>query len=272
MSSRTEPLDARIGWRGPLPGPVGLLQRHPGLLRLGSALSALILWQLVAWIWSSDLLPTPGAVLGLMARDMLSGALPHDLWATLRRVLLAFALAMSIGSLLGILMGMRRTLDLLLDPWLMLLLNVPALVVIILTFVWLGIGETTAVAAIAVNKIPAVVVTLREGARTLDPEFAELARSFRLGRRKTLVYITLPQLLPYFAVAARSGLALIWKIVLVVELLGRNDGIGFELHLFFQVFDVTGILAYSLAFILIMLIIEYGFLQPIERKINRWRR
>jgi NitT/TauT family transport system permease protein len=64
---------------------------------------------------------------------------------------------------------------------------------------------------------------------------------------------------------------LIWKVVLVVELLGRNDGVGFQLHLFFQLFDVAGILAYSLAFVLIMLVVEYAVLQPLERSANRWR-
>jgi ABC-type nitrate/sulfonate/bicarbonate transport system permease component len=235
-------------------------------------LGVLLVWQCWAWWRASHLLPTPAAVLDLMLRDLVSGALLHDLWATLRRVLLAFTLAMLIGSTLGVLMGRQRTLDRLLDPWLLLLLNIPALVIVILGFVWFGLNETTTVAVIALNKIPNVAVTLREGARTLDQDFSELAQSFRLARSKTLLYITLPQLAPYFAVAARAGLALIWKVVLVVELLGRNDGIGFELHLFFQVFDVTGILAYSLAFILVMLTIEYGLLQPIERKVNHWRR
>jgi ABC-type nitrate/sulfonate/bicarbonate transport system permease component len=243
----------------------------PVVLRLASALCLLILWQTVAWRWQSSLLPTPLAVLDLAWRDTLDGSLPRDLWATLRRVVLSFAIAMLAGSFIGILMGRRRTADLLLDPWLMLLLNVPALVTIILAYVWLGLAESTAVLAIALNKIPNVAVTLREGARTLDRDYLEMARSFRLGRRKTFLYVILPQLLPFFAVAARSGLALIWKVVLVVELLGRNDGIGFELHLFFQLFDVTGILAYSLAFILVMLTIEYGLLQPLERLANRWR-
>jgi NitT/TauT family transport system permease protein len=245
---------------------------HPLLLRLVSALSLLLAWQLAAWWWASSLLPTPAAVIGLILRDTLAGGLLHDLGATLRRVGLAFVIAMLVGSMIGILMGRRRTADLLLDPWLMLFLNVPALVVIILAYVWFGLAESTAVFAIALNKIPNVAVTLREGARTLDQDYLEMARSFRIGRRKTFIYVTLPQLLPYFAVAARSGLALIWKVVLVVELLGRNDGIGFELHLFFQLFDVTGILAYSLAFILVMLAIEYGLLQPLERAANRWRR
>ena len=62
-----------------------------------------------------------------------------------------------------------------------------------------------------------------------------------------------------------------WKIVLVVELLGRSNGIGFKLHEFFQFFDIASILAYTLAFVLIMLIIEYLILLPIDKKINKWR-
>lgn len=205
-------------------------------------------------------------------QDTLDGQLPHQLAATLRRVVVSFVVAMLVGSVIGVMMGRHRSADILFDPWLILFLNIPALVTIILLYVWFGLAESTAIAAIAINKIPNVVVTLREGARTLDREYSELASSFRLGRRKTLLYVILPQLMPFFAVAARSGLALIWKIVLVVELLGRNDGIGFQLHVFFQLFDVAGILAYSLAFILVMLVIEYAMLQPLERAANRWRK
>lgn len=212
------------------------------------------------------------AVLQTIWRETGSGELPMHLGATLMRVLVSFTLAMLIGSVIGIVMGRSRTANLLLDSWLIFFLNIPALVIIILAYVWFGLEEATAICAIAVNKIPNVIVTLREGARTLDKDFSEMAQSFRLGRWKTLTHITLPQLFPFFAVAARSGISLIWKIVLVVELLGRSNGIGFQLHLFFQLFDVTGILAYSIAFILVMLVIEYAVLQPMERRSNRWRR
>ena len=76
---------------------------------------------------------------------------------------------------------------------------------------------------------------------------------YRFSRAKTLRHVILPQLQPYIAASARSGLALIWKIVLVVELLGRSNGIGFKIHLYFQVFDVRAILAYTLVFVGVML-------------------
>lgn len=241
------------------------------LLRLSSAAALLILWQIAAMIAADPLLPSPVQVAVLGWHETTSGELLMHLGATLTRVVLAFIIAMLFGSVIGIVMGRFRTADLLMDPWLVLFLNIPALVIIVLGYIWFGLVETTAILAIAANKIPNVIVTLREGARVLDRDYLEMAQSFNLGRWKTLWRITLPQLLPYFTVAARNGLALIWKIVLVVELLGRSNGIGFQLHLYFQLFDVTAILAYSLAFIMIMLVIEYGMLQPLENATNRWR-
>ena len=81
----------------------------------------------------------------------------------------------------------------------------------------------------------------------------------------------MPQLLPYLLAAARTGLSLIWKIVLVFEVLGSDGGVGFRIAVFFQFFDVTAILAYTTAFILIVFAFEYLLLRPIEGRVLRWR-
>ena len=81
----------------------------------------------------------------------------------------------------------------------------------------------------------------------------------------------LPQLAPYLASAGRSGVSLIWKIVLVVEFLGRSDGVGFKIHLYFQLFDVGMVLAYALSFVVVMLAIETLLLRPWETRAGRWR-
>ena len=103
-------------------------------------------------------------------------------------------------------------------PGSILFLNIPALVIIVLAYIWFGLNEAAAIGAVAVNKIPNVVVTMREGARALDPRYAEMATVYRFGALDRIRHILLPQLQPYLAAASRSGIALIWKIVLVVEL------------------------------------------------------
>jgi NitT/TauT family transport system permease protein len=241
------------------------------LTRLASAVALLLAWQLAADAAQSRLLPGVWSVLAAMWQQTVSGVLPWNLAITLGRVAAAFALSLLLGSGLGIAMGRSHRLDLWLDNAVTVLLNLPALVLIVLIYVWFGLNEVAAIAAVALNKLPTTVVTMREGARSLDPALAEMAQSFRLPRWRTLRHVVLPQLAPYLFAAARSGLALIWKIVLVVELLGRSNGIGFQIQIYFQLFDVRLILAYTLAFLLVAQMIEWAIMQPIERWAMRWR-
>lgn len=244
----------------------------PDWVRLSSIALLIAVWWLAAMIADSRLVPGPSAVATVMWDEARSGRLGFHLGVTLLRVIAGFTLAFFIGAAIGIAMGRAKWFDRWFDSWLVILLNMPALVTIILAYVWFGLVEVAAVAAVALNKIPNVVVTVREGVRTLDRGYQELAEVYGLDPVTRLRRIVLPQLYPYLMVATRSGFALIWKIVLVVELLGRSNGVGFQLQIYFQLFDVAGILAYAVAFILVVQMIELGILRPIDRRLERWRR
>ena len=179
---------------------------------------------------------------------------------------------MILGCAIGILLGRQKQLDYFFDNWLVIFLNIPALVTIILCYVWFGLIESAAILAVVINKLPNVIVTIREGTRALDTELLDMAKCYRFSTGKTLRHVIWPQLHPFVMAATRSGLALIWKIVLVVEMLGRSDGMGYQLHLFFQLFDVTSILAYTIAFVTLIQGIELFILKPIDKQAQRWRR
>lgn len=240
-------------------------------LRVWVLLGLVLVWQLLAMLLESRSLPAPSAVLETLWQELFQGELLFHLGATLGRVAVSFTLAMLIGVALGILMGSRSLWNNLLDVLLILGLNIPALVTIILCYIWLGLGEVAAILAVTINKIPTVVVAIREGARAIDQDLLQVAQVYRLSRWQTFRKVYLPQLYPYLFGAARNGLALIWKIVLVVELLGRSNGVGFQLGNYFHFFDITGILAYTLAFVLIILTLETLLLRPLEQRLNRWR-
>ena len=241
------------------------------MARLASLAIFLAAWYVGSALAGEQMLPSPTKVSVAIAAEARSGDLFFNLAVTLARVFLAFALAMAVGTAIGLLMGRVVLADRLGDPWLVLLLNLPALVIIVLAYVWSGLTEAAAILAVAVNKLPNTVVAVREGARTLDRGLDEMAQAFALPRWKILRHIVLPQLTPYLATAARSGLSLIWKIVLVVELLGRPNGVGFEIGIAFQLFDVTRILAYAMAFVAVILVIDTLLVQPLERRTSRWR-
>ena len=237
-----------------------------------SLLALLTLWQVLATYLNSNNLPAPLIVANAFWQGCTSGQIPYHLGVTLLRLIASFSIAMLLGCAIGIALGRNLKLDSFFDNWLVIFLNIPALVTIILCYVWFGLTEAAAILAVVVNKLPNVIVTIREGARALDPDLLEMARCYRFGRRKTLLHVVWPQLYPYVMGATRSGLALVWKIILVVELLGRSNGMGYQLHLFFQLFDVASILAYTFAFIAVIQLMEWVVLKPLEDKAQRWRR
>lgn len=247
-------------------------QKRARLLGALSIAFLLLLWQGLALTLKSPTLPTPATVAAVFWQATVSGELPYHLGVTLLRLLGSFSIAMILGCAIGVILGKNQQLDAFFDNWLLIFLNIPALVTIILCYVWFGLVESAAILAVVINKLPNVVVTIREGARSLDKDLLEMAQSYRFGRRKTFWQVIWPQLHPFVMAATRSGLALIWKIILVVELLGRSNGMGYQLHLFFQLFDVASLLAYSFAFIAVIQLIELVVLKPMDRKTQRWRR
>jgi NitT/TauT family transport system permease protein len=237
------------------------------------SLTALIaIWAIAAALLQSRLLPGPLAIGADVLADIRSGELPFQMACTLGRVAGSFAIAMVLGTIAGYAMGRSKAVDRYADPWLVVLLNMPALVIIIFAYIWIGLNETAAILAVAVNKLPNVVVVIREGARALDPELDEVAKAYQFAWLSRLRHIVVPQLAPYLAASSRSGLSIVWKIVLVVELIGRPNGVGFVLGSAFSLFDMARILSYAICFIVLMLLIESLVVQPLERRANRWRR
>ena len=232
----------------------------------------LVIWQALASYINSGLLPAPATVATVFWLELMTGQLLYHLGVTLLRLLVSFSIAMLLGCAIGIALGRNKKMDAFFDNWLVISLNVPALVTIILCYVWFGLIESAAILAVVVNKLPNVIVTIREGTRRLDQDLLEMASSFNFSKHKTLLHVIWPQLHPFVMGATRSGLALIWKIILVVELLGRSNGMGYQLHLFFQLFDVASILAYTIAFVAVIQLIEVMILKPLDKKSLRWRR
>lgn len=228
-----------------------------------------LLWQSAAMLLESNNFPSVIQVFTSLHLHLFDGDMLHHLLVTMMRVTLSFVIAMLLGVLIGVMMGAFARLNSAFDSLLVIALNIPALVTIILCYIWFGLVEASAIAAVAINKIPTVVVMVREGARVVDRDLLDVARVFQVSRCRYFFKVYLPQLYPFIMASARSGLSLIWKIVLVVELLGRSDGVGFQLGTFFQFFDIASILAYTLAFVAIILVIEGLIMRPLDRYIAR---
>jgi NitT/TauT family transport system permease protein len=249
-----------------------------------------VLWEFVIWVWEPRHLPhltevaeafwtlatTPGPWSchrdsNLFWTIVSESGLACNLGFTLFRAAAGFFSAMIIGSIIGIVLGRVKKLDRFFDGWVVLGLNLPALVVGILCYVWFGLTETALIIALAVNKVPLVAVMVREGAAAIQPELIQVAKAFRMSWFQTIRNVHLPQLYPYFMASSRAGLALIWKIVLVLEFIGQSNGVGFQFQIFFANFEIEKVLAYTFSFIAVVMLIETFIMRPLDRRATRWR-
>jgi NitT/TauT family transport system permease protein len=116
-----------------------------------------------------------------------------------------------------------------------------------------------------------LTINIWESAKAVDSKLIQMARVFKLTMPKIVRRIILPQLAAPLMASARFGLGLIWKMVLFVELLGRSNGIGYQIEYYYQLFDLGRVLEYTVFFVAVMLIIEVAVLGTIERRLFRWR-
>lgn len=146
----------------------------------------------------------------------------------------------------------------------------PRIVLFVVAYPTLGLNDWAAVGALVLAVLPSVAAQLREGARSLNPKLLELARTYR--RPPLLVWrqVVFPQLLPFIVGTARVALSLAWKMVVLAELLGRTNGVGYQISFYFQMFNMTGILAYGLAVVLVLALIDVSF-SVLTKRAFRWR-
>ncbi|WP_183026067.1 ABC transporter permease [Variovorax sp. UMC13] len=237
-----------------------------------SAATLLALWSLGSFALPAAVLPSPLRVLAAMGALVQTKALWTDTAVTLGRILMAFAIGMSAALALGTAMALSRRAGAFFRVWIVCGITVPAIVTLLTVYMVVGMNERGAVLGAALTVVPFLAINIREGLKSIDPRLLKMAQVFRASRAQIARAVVGPQIAPMLLASARFGLGLVWKMVLFVELLGRGDGVGFRIEYYFQLFDMTNVLAYALCFVLVMLVIEVGVFGVLERRIFRWRR
>jgi NitT/TauT family transport system permease protein len=239
--------------------------------RLVSVAMLLAIWYAAAWLPAKPLLPPPHQVLIYLVQDIQKPEIWKHLGVTLMRIFLGFGLSMAIAIPFGIALGFSAFARQLFGSWVVIGLMIPSLVFIILAYTSIGLNEFAAVVAAALAVVWVLTINIWESAKAVDVKLIQMARAFGLSPIRIVTSVVLPQLAASLMASARFGLGLVWKMVLFVELLGRSNGIGYQIEYYHQLFDLGRVLEYTVFFVAIMLLIEVVVLGGIERRLFRWR-
>ncbi|MBI3013487.1 MAG: ABC transporter permease [Candidatus Tectomicrobia bacterium] len=241
------------------------------LIRGLSLLAILVVWWIISLFFPPSFIPGPEIVLKKVAALLFTGEFLFHMYKTLLRVILGFLWAFVIGSLIGMVMGFSRLAEHFFEVEVLVGLTIPGLAWAIISLMWFGIRDFSAIFSIFIIILPMIAVNMWEGTKALDRELIEMGHAFKASRKMVIRHVVIPQLVPYLFAATRFGFALAWKVVVVAEMLGLSNGVGFMINHSFGLFDMEGVLAWTLSFTLVMILLEFGIVKLIEKRATKWR-
>ncbi len=240
-------------------------------LRVGSVASLVLVWWLLGLFFPPTLVPKPWDTFAEVSTIVTTGAFFVEMGNTLRRVLVGFGLAMVVSIPLGILMGTLRSLESFFEPPVILGLTMPGLIWAVLMIMFFGLNETSAYAAVAVTIFPMLAISIWQGTKSIDKDLIDMSKAFHARPWSKVVDVILPQLVSHILAAVRYGLGLAWKVVVVVEMFGFSNGVGYQVVRGFNVFSMKTVLAWTITFLVVMIVIEFGIIGWLEKIVTRWR-
>jgi NitT/TauT family transport system permease protein len=219
-------------------------------------------------------LPAPSDLVGrfvdLATKGYLGVPLPQHVWASLRRTMIGFALAVIIGAPIGVAMGYYGWVDRALRPILSFLRPIPPIAFIPLAVLYLGLGEDSKIALIFFASFIYVTINAEAGARSTPEILLRAARSLGLNSFQVFHRVVLVAALPSLFAGLRVALGVSWAVVVAAELLAAQSGLGYMIQNAGNFFDLGTV------YIGIVIIGIIGFLLDtlvvtVQRRLLHWQ-
>lgn len=245
-------------------------KRYKVLLVCGIILGPLI-WFLVTRFEKPALfLSTPEAVWAVTVQRIRDGYFFNDIWASLKRVLIGYALGMGCAIPMGFLLGWYKSLRTMVEPWIQFFRTIPPIATIPIMVVAFGIGEKSKVAIIFVAAFLGSSIVIYQGIKETDKVLIKAAYTFGAKDSDLFLNVTLPSAFPYILVAARSALAGSFTTLIAAEMTGATIGLGARIQI------ASGAARIDMVMMGIITIGILGFLfdqilLKVEKRLTRWK-
>ena len=248
-------------------------QRHERLVLGGLSVAlALIVWQ---WLWSSGKISPlfftgPSAVASRFAIEWRDGRLKQDMAYSGLNFVIGLGMAVSAGVVCGVLIGWYRRLGMICEPFLTALYSTPRVALVPLVLIWFGTRMWSKVFIVFINAFFPVLINTVGGVRAIDADLVRAARAFRASDWQLFTTVVIPGSVPFILTGVRQAVALGLIGVVVGEMFGGSEGIGYMVSYGGQNLQ-TDTMFLGVVIIAGAGIILTWLAEQLERHFSRWR-
>jgi ABC-type nitrate/sulfonate/bicarbonate transport system permease component len=230
------------------------------------------IWQLVATYTDVPKLFLPSVtevwaeLVEMHNEGILWGNLGVSLWVYVVGMVISIVIAVPLGLFIG---GVKIV-DRILSPYIWAIYTTPRLILMPLVLLWVGINDTARIVIIVLSAVPATLVVVMEGVKTVDNSLLKAARSFGASRTRLFTSVVMPSTVPFIATGIRMGVSRGLIGLFIGELFTAATGIGYIIALSSKTFNSAQ--TYAMLFIFVFFCVAMvGLTQLLERKVSVWR-
>jgi len=231
----------------------------------------LFIWEMASWRLHSFILPKPMLVMEAFLSLLLTPTFWQDVCDTVKRVLTGLVLSALVGTFLGVAFGSSRRLATFFEPVIAILNTISSAIWAVFAIIWFGISDASTITVVFMTAMPLILTNVWDATKTVDRQYVELARSFRMNMVQLIQKIYVPTVLPAFFSASRLAFGFGWRVSLVAETIGAGSGIGYRLRLAADMVQSAQVFAWTVLLIAFMMLFESGLIKPLEKWLFRWK-
>lgn len=247
-------------------------RRQRWLIGTVNLLTFLALWQVAATVTDVPklFLPSVREVFDELVEMHQDGLLLGNLWISLTVYLVGMAISLVIAIPMGLTIGGIPILDRIFHPYIWAIYTTPRIILMPLILLWVGINDAARIVIIVLSAVPATLVVVMEGVKTVDNSLLNAARSFGAGRVALFRSVVFPSTVPFIATGVRMGVSRGLIGLFIGELFTAANGIGYILTLATKTFNTAR--TFGILFIFVFFCVAMVSLsQLFERKVSQWR-
>jgi NitT/TauT family transport system permease protein len=267
----------------PPPAQNGVIRfiKTPTFARILFPFVVLGIWYLIYYTIDSRIFPSPQQVAVFMWEEitLTSGvrysSVAENLYVqfgiTLLRLTIGFFIALILGTIIGLAMGVSKKVDAFFHDWVMGILAMTALVYALFLGIALGFTNLGPILAVVIAGTPFVIINIREGVRNTPRELIDMAKSFEVPQNKITRHVLLPSLMPFFFAAIRYAYAVGWKGLVITEVFASDRGMGWTIKFWYDAHRAHGVIGYAIFFIIFAMALEKLVFDPLADRAFKWR-